>query len=125
MTAPFVMITTHRAKPERFSDLAALSGGYNDFVEEHEPHMRAHAAYVDEGEGVLALVQVHTDADSADNHFVVAGERIHQGLGLADTLAVEVYGEPGPVMRKVLDENAAAGVNVTIRPASLAGFLRS
>ena len=125
MSGPFVLITTHRVKPGRLSELIAQTKAYNDFVEAHEPAMQAHVAYVDEGRDELALVQVHPDAESAEIHFAVAGEQIHRAADLVDNVAIDVYGEPGPRLRQALDVNAAAGARVSVRPGRLAGFLRS
>jgi hypothetical protein len=72
----------------------------------------------------VAVVQVHPDAAAVDHHMQVAGELIGQALALVDTVGVEVYGEPGPVLRQALDHNTSAGVPVTVEPAALGGFTR-
>jgi hypothetical protein len=123
MTAPFVMITTHRVPSDRLDEFEALTRTYLDRVEAGEPRAQVHSAYVDASRAEVALLQVHPDAAAADQHMQVAHDLIGQGLALADTLGVEVYGEPGPVLRQALDHNRAAGVPVTVKPA-WAGFTR-
>lgn len=125
MTAPFVLITTHRIHPEHLSELLDQTEKYDAFVEANEPTMRGHVAYVDEGRREISLVQVHPDAQSAERHFEVAGEHIHRAIDLVDTIAIDVFGEPGPRLRQALDANAAAGAIVSVKPAAVAGFLRS
>jgi hypothetical protein len=125
MTTPFVLITTHRVRPGRLDELVAATREYNDFVEANEPLVHAHVAYVDEGRDEISLVQVHPDAESADSHLQLAGEHISRGVELAETVAITVYGDPGPAVRHALEHNAAAGATITVKPARLAGFLRS
>ena len=125
MTTPFIFITTHRIKPGRLDELAAATREYNDFIEANEPLVHAHVAYTDEDRGEISLVQVHPDAESADNHLRLAGEHIGRAADLVETVAITVYGEPGPAVSAALAHNAAAGAAVTVRPDRLAGFLRS
>jgi hypothetical protein len=125
MTTPFVLITTHRIKPGRLDELVTATRDYNDFVEANEPLVHAHVAYVDETRDEISLVQVHPDAASADNHLRIAGEHIGRGVELTETVAITVYGEPGPAVRQALEHNAEAGATVTVKPARLAGFLRT
>ena len=69
-------------------------------------------------------MQIHPDAESAEFHMQVAHPAIGRALELVDTLAVDVYGQPGPILQQALDANAAAGAVVKVRPARLGGFLR-
>jgi hypothetical protein len=124
MSAPFVIITTHRIPP-RGDEFEALTYEYLEHVRANEPRTQVHWAYVDDGRAEVALVQVHPDAHSADHHMLVSGELIGRGLSMVDTVGVEVYGEPGPVLGRALDANAASGVPVTIRAGSLGGLVRS
>jgi hypothetical protein len=70
------------------------------------------------------LLQVHPDADAADHHMQVSHELIGRGLSMLDTVNVEVYGEPGPVLSRALEANAASGVSVTVKAGSLGGMVR-
>jgi hypothetical protein len=81
--------------------------------------------YVDDVGAEVSLLQVHPDADSADHHMQVTQELIGRGLSMVDTVGVEVYGAPGPVLRRALDANASSGVPVTIKAGSLGGMVRS
>jgi hypothetical protein len=124
MTTPFVMITTHRIHPGHLDEFEAMTRSYLDLVEAEEPRAQMHSVYVDPERSEVSLVQVHPDAASADHHMQVASQLIGQGLAVVDTLGVEVYGEPGPVVRQALEHNASAGVPVTVRAGSWGGFTR-
>jgi hypothetical protein len=125
MTAPFVLVTTHRIAPGRHDDLVAATVAYDAFIEANEPRVHAHLAYVDEAGEEVSLVQVHPDAASADRHLQAAAEHIGRGIELTETVAVTVYGEPGPALREALRHNAESGAVVTVMPTGLAGFVRS
>jgi hypothetical protein len=68
------------------------------------------------------MVQVHPDAESADQHMQTAGALIGRGIALTETLTAEFYGEPGPVVRQALAANAAEGVVVRVKPLGLGGY---
>jgi hypothetical protein len=124
MSTPLVIITTHRLPAGRRNEFDTLTRTYLDYVDANEPRVRVHWAYVDADQSQVSLVQVHPDADSADEHMRLAHELIGQGLALVDTVGVEVYGEPGPMLRQALVANASAGVSVTVRASSLGGVVR-
>jgi hypothetical protein len=125
MAAPFVMITTHRVPPDRLHELESVTRAYLDHVEANEPRAQLHTAYLDDDGSELTLVQVHPDAASAEHHMHVARDLIGQGLALVDTIGVEVYGEPGPLVRQALEHNRRAGVPVIVKGASWGGFTSS
>ncbi len=124
MSAPFVMITTHRIQPEHLDEFEAVTRKYLEYIDANEPRAQVHSAYVDADRSEVAFVQVYPDAASVDHHMQVAGELIGQGLALVDTVDVEVYGEPGPVLRRALEANASSGVPVDIKAGSLGGINR-
>jgi hypothetical protein len=46
---------------------------------------------------------------------------IAEALGLTSTLTLDVYGEPGPIMRQVARTNAGQGARVRVHPHRLDG----
>jgi hypothetical protein len=120
-----VIITTHQIPLSRRCEFEALAREYLEHVDANEPRTQVHWAYVDDAKAEVSLLQVHPDAESADHHMVVSGELIGRGLSIVDTVGVEVYGEPGPVLRGALDANASSGVPVTMRTGSVVGVVRS
>lgn len=119
MNSPLFFITTHRIKPGNEDAFGALTDEYLRFVEDNEPRTWAHYAYRDPDTGEVALVQVHPDADSADEHMRKAHPLIGRGLELTDTLSAVVYGTPGPVVQEALEHNAANGVAVKVLPLGI------
>jgi hypothetical protein len=123
MAEPFVFIITLRIKPSQRDEFKALTREYMKFIEENEPRAWAHFGYLDATESEASLVAVHPDSASADQHLQVAGEKIGQGLALTDTVGIQVYGEPGPIVRRALEANAAEGVPMSIKSSCIGTFV--
>jgi hypothetical protein len=124
MTAPFVFITTHRIKPGREAQFAALHEDYLGFVERNEPRLLGHFTYSSDDGSEVSLVQVHPDGESADHHLQVVAPRLAEVADVVEASAIEVYGEPGPGVRAALDRNRDAGVSVRVTSRVVGGFAR-
>jgi hypothetical protein len=124
MASPFVLVTTHRIRPDRLQQFAAVHDEYVRFIEEHEPRMLAHHTYMSDGRTEVSLLQVHPDADAADDHLQLVAPRLTSVTDIVDNTFIEVYGAPGPVVQAALDRNSAAGVAVRVTSHVLGGFDR-
>ncbi len=125
MSAPFILVTTHRIREGRLDEFTALTEQYLQFVEAHEPDMLAHYAYLDEDRTEVSLVQVHPAAASAERHMQVAGELIGRGIALTEgTTRIEVYGRPGPIVGKAVEANAESGATVSVKATILGHVTR-
>jgi hypothetical protein len=122
--APFVFITTHRVKPGHLDDVKDLIQRYTAFLEEHDDGLRSHGAYLDEEHQIVDLVQVQTDAASADRHMELIAPWVGPASEHTDTLAVTIFGEPGPVLQTTLESIWATGATVTVHQPDGAGFIR-
>jgi hypothetical protein len=116
MPAPFVFITTHRIKPGQFERFIALSRDFEEFLRVNEPDLLGYYAYLDADRSEVSLVQIHRDANSAEHHMNIAAEKIGQGIALTETVRVEVYGNPGPVVGQAGEANAVSDVQVSVKP---------
>lgn len=124
MNPPFVFITTHRIKPDRQEQFAALHAEYVRLVEADEPRILGHFSYLNEDGTEVSLVQIHPDAESADQHLELVAPRLASATDVVDNTAIEVYGAPGPAVQAALDRNRDAGVTVRITNQALSGFSR-
>ena len=124
MTSPFIYLTAHRVDPDRRPELDALLAEYTALLSTNELDLLAHGSYYNEAGTELTLVQVHRDAASAEWHMQVAGPLIAQGVAIAETVRVEVYGEPGPAMAQALRANAERGARVVRATTPAPGVIR-
>jgi quinol monooxygenase YgiN len=125
MPTPFVFITTHKIKPGQYDRFVELSRDFEEFVRANVPDMLGYYAYLDADRGEVSIVQIHRDATSAEHHMTVGAEQIGQGVALTETVRVEVYGTPGPVVTQAGEANFGFGAQVSIKPEVLGGFTRS
>lgn len=93
-------------------------------METNEPRLLAINAYLNDDRDRYTLVQIHADSESMDTHLQIAGDRIHQALDVVDNDSVTVFGTPGRITRRLLDQIWAAGVRVTVNSSQLGGFHR-
>lgn len=124
MSDPFIFITTHTVKDGRFEELERLTDEFLGFVQANEPGLLSIGAYLNDDRDRLTLVQVHRDAESMDFHLRIAAEKVHEALEVVENDTVDVYGAPGQITRRLLDQIRTTGVRVTINPNPLAGFSR-
>jgi quinol monooxygenase YgiN len=97
MTAPFIFIGTHRAKPGKLEEFKVWFADYIDTtVEPEEPRLLSFEAYADVEANTVTVVQVHPDAESMVHHLEIITE--HIATAYADFLEREsryqIYGTP-------------------------------
>lgn len=124
MSKPLIFATTfliHDGQLERLTDLS------KDFAEvaATRDSVIAYHFHVSEDGRELSNVQVHSDAASMDAYLMLVGDKIAEALQLAKTASIDVYGEPGPVLREALRHNAEQGARVRVSPRYLGGFTRT
>lgn len=121
---PFIFVSTHTVKEGKLDDVPAATEEFISFVEANEPRVLGMHAYLDEESRKLTLVQIHPDAESMELHLQVAADRIHQAFELVDNDSVDVYGRPGPIAQRVLDQLRGEGVAVAVEAPLAPGFER-
>ena len=126
MSGPFIFIATNRLKPGKLADEKKRVPGLVDFVEANEPQLIAFNEYVNEAGTEVAVVQMHPDADSMAFHMEVVAERAAAAYAetVAATTSVQVFGTPSDAVLQLLERQAGAGVQLTVKPLHLGGFTR-
>jgi hypothetical protein len=124
MFEPFIYISTHRIKEGKIEATKVWNREFVKLVEAKEPRLIASHLYLNESQSEGTIVLIHPDADSMDFHLRVAGDLIGEGLALAPTGSIQVYGTPSPMLQEVLRRNAESGVPVSITTHHLGGFTR-
>ena len=126
MSGPFIFIATNRLKPGKLADERKRMPGLVEFVEESEPRVIAFNEYANDDGTEVAVVQVHSDADSMALHMEVIAERAAAAYAetVAATTSIQVFGTPGDAVLEVLERQAGAGVPLTVKPFHLGGFTR-
>jgi hypothetical protein len=113
----------YRIAADAADAFAELQARYTELVAT-EPGLLAQYSYASADGEQVSLIHVHTDAAAADAHLQLVGPVLLERADLFANVAIEVYGEPGPVIQGALDRNAADGVTVRVAPAATAAFTR-
>lgn len=124
MATPFILVTTHRVEPDRASEIEDLAREFAASIAANEPRAISFQLSLDETGTELTHILVEEDAEAMDEHFRISGGLIGRALEAAPTTAIHAIGEPGPVLRQVLQANTEAGVPVSVRPRRVADWGR-
>ena len=126
MNGPFIFIATNRLKPGKLDDERRRVPGLVDFVQAKEPRLLAFNEYVDDEGSEVAVVQVHTDAESMAIHLEAVAERAARAYAetLEATTGIQVFGTPSNPVIEMLRRQAGSGVPLNVKPHHLGGFVR-
>jgi len=126
MTGPFIFIATNRLKEGKLEAERQRVPGLADFIEANEPRVLAFNEYASDDGSDVAVVQIHSDAESFEFHMGVVRERAASAYSetLEATTSVQVFGTPNDVILEMLRRTAGSGVQYTVRPYHLGGFTR-
>ena len=126
MSVPFIFIATNRLKPGKLKSEQKRLPDLIDFIQADEPRLIAFNEYANEEGTEVAVVQVHSDADSMVFHMELIAERAASAY--ADTIDattnIQVFGTPSGTVTDMLRRQAGAGVPLSIKPHHLGGFTR-
>jgi hypothetical protein len=100
--------------------------GLVEFVEANEPRLIAFNEYANHDGTEVAVVQIHSEADSMAFHMEVIAERATAAHAetLDATTSIQVFGTPSNAILEMLERQAGAGVPLTVKPFHLGGFTR-
>ena len=124
MSAPFLLVTTHVIDRDKLAEYRDQQDAFAAFVHDHEPGLLDFRSFLEPNTQEATFVFAFADADAADTHFQLTGELIARGLEITRTARIEVFGRPGPLLRQVVEGNAAAGVPIRILDEQPGGFSR-
>jgi quinol monooxygenase YgiN len=125
MADPIVFISHFRVKPGGLDGLRGLMAQVGGGMAAEKPRTLAYLAYVAPDGGRMTIVHLFSDADAMDRHFQGSDERSKQAYAFMEPESWEIY---GPATERTVNgmrrEATSAGVELTLQPDYLAGFLR-
>ena len=126
VTEPIVFISHFTVKAGHGAALRQMSDSVAADLEATRPRTAAFLAFLDETGDRFSIVHVFPDADAMAAHVVGAGERSSAAYEHFTPAGWEVYGRPHEAELEMMREGAkAAGVNLSVEPEALGGFLRT
>ena len=125
MTNPIVFISRNRIKSGMLEEFRRH---YRDSVpptEAGKPGTLAQVAYLNEEATEVTIVRLFPDAEALDLQLQGAGERSKRTYQFIEPASVEIYGTPGEVTVETMKRIAGSGIDVSIFPQFIGGFIRS
>jgi quinol monooxygenase YgiN len=126
MAEPIVFISRFRLRPGAAD---AFANAYADVVgpiAASKPRTATFVAYVDADGSEVRIVHTFPDADAMSAHFEGSDERTNSIADLVEPAGFEVFGPaPTGAVDQLRREAAEAGVELSVFPRSLGGFLRA
>jgi hypothetical protein len=123
---PIVFISHFTVKPGHLDAIRPMWDAVSPRLEASRPATSAFVGFLDATGAKLSIVHVFPDADAMAAHVVGAGDRSQAAYEHLTPAGWEIYGTPHPADLAMMREAAeAAGVQLSIAPEALGGFLRS
>jgi hypothetical protein len=124
MDEPIVFISRNQVKP----------GMLDDFIHHYQESILAtqvgkpgtlfQLAYVNEEATQVVIVRTFPDAESLDRQLQGADERSKLAYVYIQPLSMEIFGQPNPYALEMFQKVAGRGIEVTIKPIFIGGFVR-
>ena len=124
MAEPIVFIIRHKIKEGRGEDFRLHYRESIPRTLESKPGTSAQLAYENSEHTQVTLVRVFRDAEALDLQLQGADQRSKITYQLIHPLSIEIFGEPNRSTVEHMQKIASSGVDVSIHPAYLGGFIR-
>ena len=124
MTVPLVFISRNRIKEGKADD---FQKHYRDSVppiEAGKPATLVQVAYVNADGTEVDFVRLFPSAEGLDLQLQGADERSKRAYEFIQPTRIEIYGRPSDTAMERLEKIAGSGVEVSIKPDFIGGFLR-
>lgn len=124
MAEPIVFISRNRIKPGKLDAFRRYFREGSGALEATKPNTVFFRAYLAEDGTAVSFVHVFPDAAAMDLHFEGADERSSGAYEYIEPVGFEIYGRPSDAVLESMKRQAAEGLDLTVRPLDLGGFIR-
>jgi hypothetical protein len=124
MTNPIVFISRNRIKPGMLDDFTNHYLKSIPQVEAHKPDTLVQIAYLNADFNQVDIVRIFPSAEAMDQQLQGADYRSKVTYQYIEPTGIEIYGAPSEYAREMMKKVAGAGIEVSIKPLFLGGFIR-
>lgn len=125
MTDPIVFISRNRVKQGMFDEFKKHYHDSIPSIEASKPGTLVQLAYVSEDSTEVDIVRFFPNAEAMDHQLQGADERSKLTYKLIEPTSFEIYGTPSDYAMEMLKKVAGSGIDVSINPQFIGGFIRS
>jgi hypothetical protein len=105
-------------------DFKQLTREMLPLIEANKPHTVFQQAYLNEESTEVTFVHVVPDGEAMDVHLEGADQRTARASEFIQPRRFEIYGKRSDQVLSTLRHAAAPGIDLTVKPEPIAGFLR-
>ena len=124
MTDPVVFISRNRVKDGLLEDFKKHYQESIPLTQAGKPGTLVQLAYVDEDAAEIVIVRVFPNAEALDLQLQGADERSKSAYKFIEPTRIEIYGTPNAYALEMMKKVAGAGIEVSIAPRFIGGFIR-
>jgi hypothetical protein len=106
MAGPIVLIDVSSVREGMLDELKTRMADLAEFVEASGTRAISYQFYLSPDERVMTVIQVHPDSESIVAQMAAAAPLFRPFADLLTMTAMDVYGEPSPELREVLNRKA-------------------
>ena len=124
MTDPIVFISRNRVKEGMLDDFRKHYLDSIPMTEANKSGTLVQLAYVNQDVTEVILVRIFPSAEALDLQLRGADERSKAAYRFIEPTSVEIYGTPNNYAIEMMKKVAGSGIDVSIHPQFIGGFIR-
>jgi hypothetical protein len=106
LTHPIVYVDRSRIRDGMAEQVRQRITRLVDFIDSRESQLIGYEFYFDDSESEMTVIAIHPDSRSLETHMEVGREAFREFADFIEMQTIQVYGEPGVHVRRLLDQKA-------------------
>ena len=124
MSDPIVFISRNKIKEGKADEFRKHYQNSIQPIFDGKPDTLAQLGYENEERTEFTVIRVFPNADALDQQIQGADQRSRKTYEYIEPIAIEIFGTPNPVTLEKMKNIAGSGIEVSIYPNYLGGFIR-
>ncbi len=125
MTDPIVFIIRHRVKEGMFDDFRNHYQKSIPLTEISKKGTIIQLAYINDDATEVDIIRIFPNAKALDLQLQGADQRTKTTYKFIEPTSIEIYGTPNHFTLDVMKKVAGSGVEVSVKPKFIGGFIRN
>ena len=124
MNDPIIFISRNRVKDGLLAEFMRHYQNSIPRTKAEKPGTYVQLAYVSDDTASVDIIRLFPHADALDDQLRGADDRSKVTYQFIEPTSVEIYGSPGDFAIEMMKKVAGSGINVSISPGFIGGFIR-
>jgi hypothetical protein len=124
MANPITFISRNRVKSGMIEQFIKHYGRSIPPIEANKPGTLLQVAYMNEDATEVTIVRIFPDADALNAQLQGADQRSKVAYEFIEPASIEIYGTPSDLTLETMRRIAGSGIDVSVFPQFIGGFIR-